>query len=164
MHRAFDLCLSVEERAMEILEPLIPYYYGSCVRVQGDTQLVKWVQQNMGDVLAKNPNEATEIVDVKAEEENKYGRFFLEVWSNKSRGKRGWMATAHYTKLWYFFLESRELFIIDFTTLREWAFRRLVDYPEREQKKYDQLNDTWGRCPPIAVIREEVGFDDEGVV
>ena len=172
MHRAFDACLSVEERAMEILEPLIPYYYSSYVRVTGDSELTVWIQKNMGDVLARNPPDAPEIVDVKAEEFNKHKNLFLEMFSNKSRRTPGWFVTACYTKLWYFFLDTRELFIIDFANLKEWARGpskngrrcRLLDFPFREQKKRDQPNDTWGRCPPIKVIREEVGFDDSGIV
>jgi hypothetical protein len=28
----------------------------------------------------------------------------------------------------------------------------------KQQKKYDQLNDTWGRLVPILVIQQEVGL------
>ena len=164
MLKAFDACLSVEARAMKILEPIIAAYYDSHVRASGNGKLVKWIQQNMGDVLARNPPNAADIVDVKSEETNKHGNFFLESWSNKARGKRGWMFTAHYTKLWYYFLDTSELFIIDFARLKTWAVERITDFPEREQNKYDQLNDTWGRCVPIGVIRNEVGFDEEIVV
>jgi hypothetical protein len=47
---------------------------------------------------------------------------------------------------------------VPFDRLRTWAFHdgRIYLYPERMQSKYDQMNDTWGRCVPISVVLREV--------
>lgn len=172
MYRAFDACLTVEEQGLEILAPIVPEFYNQYVLIGGDSDLTVWIQENVGDMVARNPPSAPEIVDFKIEEFNKHKNFFLEMFSNKSRRTLGWFVTARYTKLWYFFLDTRQLFIIDFDSLKRWGRGpskkgrrcRLIDFPLREQDKRKQMNDTWGRCVPIDVIREEVGFDDEGIV
>jgi hypothetical protein len=71
--------------------------------------------------------------------------------------------------LFYYFLEDsegherRQLFIMHFPKLKNWAFQgqsRIHDFPLKPQREYVQLNDTWGRCVPIEVIRREVGFNE----
>lgn len=70
----------------------------------------------------------------------------------------------------YYFIENKVIYSIPFGKLRRWAFGRkgsevrslspgrIYDFPEKQQKKTCQLNDTWGRCVPIVVIEKEVGF------
>lgn len=55
-------------------------------------------------------------------------------------------------------------YVLRFPVLRKWAFGHEVvegnifRYPERCQAKRSQMNDTWGRCVPIDVVRRTVGF------
>lgn len=88
-------------------------------------------------------------------EKRKSPNLFLETWSNRSRRTHGWM---HYFPgpewLAYLFLETADLYVIDFKALQCWFFddgacRR---YQEKCQGQYDQKNDTWGAIVPIQDI------------
>lgn len=118
-----------------------------------------FLQKEIGDILIKNKNYFSSI-DVKVEIKNKYNNFFLETWSNRKRFTLGWMYNSHCDGIWYYFYEEKTLYRIPFKKLKEWAFikREIYKYPEKQQLKYDQQNDTWGRCVPIETIEKEVGF------
>ena len=131
--------------------------------------LAELLQRSVGDILMNRcPDGATVSIEVKAEGENKHGNLFLETWSNKSRWTHGWMCSLREaTWLWYYFQRERELCVVAFEALRRWAYTipgrnghagRLWDFPERKQSKYNQPNDTWGRCVPIAVLVQESGL------
>jgi hypothetical protein len=130
--------------------------------------LSELLQRTAGDALL---NHASKVwgVELKTEEENKYGNFFLETWSNRKFGMQtfGWLYTLRSDILLYYFLDSGELFSVKFNDLWEWAFcrrgeggqcGRVYQFPEKPQGKHQQLNETWGRCVPIEVIGREVGF------
>jgi hypothetical protein len=79
------------------------------------------------------------------------------------------MFTLRADRLWYLILRERHLYSIPFPALQQWAFvragnhdkrcpGRIWEWPEKEQRKREQKNDTWGRTVPIKVIGEEVGF------
>ena len=97
---------------------------------------------------------------------NRYGRLYLEEWSNRSRYNPGWLLKLETDYLFYHFIENDELYILDFPSLQRWAYvepslrtgfpGRLYDYDSRPQRKRVQRNDTWGRCVPIADLLAEV--------
>lgn len=158
--------------AIRGLEDIVPFIRsratgGQFVLTDKGT-LSELLQKSAGDALL---NFATRCwgVELKTEEENKYGNFFLETWSNRkfSMQNPGWMYTLKTDILLYYFLNSGELFSMKFDDLWDWSFckrserglcGRVYDYPEKPQGKYEQLNETWGRCVPIEVIGREVGF------
>jgi len=149
-------CLQIEDQGYELIRPYLKKNFDEFVYVQGKRRadFLKAFQINYGDLIAKKNNELV-FIDLKTETQNKYGNFFLETWSNKARGKPGWFmpeggVRADY--LYYIFLDQKNSFyIIDLPKARTWAFadNRLHNYPEKRQNKYDQLNDTWGRCVKI---------------
>jgi hypothetical protein len=115
-------------------------------------------QMRLGDAMALVDGHSRWF-EMKAEETAQHGNFFLETWSNRALFKPGWMLTSQCDFLCYYFLDEG-LYVIDFGALRRWAFheRRLYRYPERCQGKRRQRNDSWGRCVPVSVVGDEVGF------
>jgi hypothetical protein len=157
---AFDDARTIEERSMVIMRPFIEQraFNGQYV-VTSKGPLARDLQKSAGDFLYNKGDGSTVYgAELKCEESNKYGNFFLETWSNLSRFTPGWMLTLQTDVLLYHFLNEDELYVIPFRKLRVWAFQRtcIYDYPERGQKKYHQNNDTWGRCVPIDVLTREL--------
>ena len=70
------------------------------------------------------------------------------------------MITLRADLLLYHFIDDDELYMIKLPDLQEWAFvdEKIYSYPEKCQKKREQLNDTWGRCVPIVDIKTQVGW------
>ncbi|HEX7122878.1 MAG TPA: hypothetical protein VF178_10950, partial [Gemmatimonadaceae bacterium] len=120
------------------------------------------LQREIGDVLRNRSTESdtVESIEIKAEQENRHGNLFLETWSNRRRRTTGWMFHCKADWLLYYFVLSDECYAVRLPKLQAWAFDRgrIYDFPEREQQKYDQLNDTWGRCVPITTLCNEVGL------
>lgn len=162
---AFKQASTVEVRSWEILEPYIERHSLNGRFVTTDKgRLSRELQKTVGDVLLNNDKGEIVAIELKAEERNPHGNFFIETWSNKSRFTPGRLYTLNTDVLLYHFLESDELYVINFQKMREWLFKDCNGFPninkyrEREQGKYDQLNDTWGRCVKISDIGEHVGF------
>lgn len=163
MGNAFDEACKIEQASMDALQPFIARrsYNGQYV-LTNKGRLAKELQKAVGDLLMNAPDQTIYSIEVKAEREDKYGNLFLETWSNKSRFTLGWMFTLNADLLFYHFVLNDDLYIINFQSLKRWAFSdktpNIYTYPERPQNKYSQLNDTWGRCVPINIIREHVGL------
>ena len=106
------------------------------------------------------PDMSLSSVEIKAEEANEYGNFYFETWSNLSRLTLGWMYTLRADVLLWHFLREDVAYAMNFPKIQHWAFRkqRIYAFPEKPQKKYTQMNDTWGRCVPIEIIKREVGL------
>lgn len=119
-----------------------------------------FLQKTVGDIIMNCNSGKTWAIEVKTEKEGKTNNFFLEMWSNRERYTVGWMFTLNADFLWYYILDAKTLYSIQFELLRAWAFKKgkIYLYPEKSQKKYEQLNDSWGRCVPISVVEREVGF------
>lgn len=158
---AFDVARTVEQESMRILRPFVRQraFNGQYV-VTTKGPLSRMLQKTVGDLLYNADEETVYSAEVKAEQSNKHGNFFLETWSNRSRFTPGWMLTLQCDKLLYHFIDEDELYAIDFNRLREWAFHagRIYEFPEKIQGKYVQMNDTYGRCVPIAVLVRELGL------
>lgn len=170
-----DAC-SVEDRGRSVLEPFLRRHaYNGQYVMTNKGILARHLQETVGDVLFNSDREIIWSVEIKVEEIDDYGNFYLETWSNKNLCDRkshaelgsnpGWMYKLRSDLLFYFFLSSDELFIINFFKLKRWFFAvahqnhpNMDRFEERPQKKRFQLNDTWGRCVPIKVVEREVGF------
>ncbi len=118
------------------------------------------LQSTVGDFLINSRDGRVLGIELKTERREHTGNLFLETWSNKSRGRRGWLYTLDADFLWYLFLDTKNHYVISFPKLKQWALAdgHLTRFPERAQKKYTQMNDAYGRCVPIRVIEREVGF------
>jgi hypothetical protein len=110
---------------------------------------------NCGDCLCIPLNEYHEW---KFEEEDRYGNFYFETYSNKSKNFPGWMFKNMKAQfLWYGFLDTGKVYLFDFIKLKEWFKENYLTYKEKPQGKYVQNNDTWGRPVSIKVMKE-LGF------
>jgi hypothetical protein len=146
-----------------MVKPYLREHFDEFVYVNTEerSELMLAFQQNFGDLIVKQGKKLY-FIDIKTENEDKYGNLFLETWSNKKRQTAGWFVPAEQGGVkadfvYYIFLKQRTLYILDLPKVREWAFARksLERYPEKMQNKYDQLNDTWGRCVKISDLMKE---------
>lgn len=153
---AFDEGCEIERRGMEALLLYARRTYGEAVKTSREDQ---W----RGDL--RFPKGSSEwFVECKVEERNKHGNLFLESWSNKKWMTLGWFMPEvnQADGLWYYFLESDELYTCNLQLLRAWAFGndesgfpRICQFDEKPQGKYTQKNDSWGYCVPIQVLLSE---------
>lgn len=170
----------VERIAMDSLVPFIEKFAdnGRIVRIENGA-LAEPLQKIAGDVLVECQGKINGVqtrvlkgIEIKAEERHT-GNLFLETWSNKNLddafnhaqigSKEGWLKTIRADCLWYYFLDTGDLYVIDLLRLKQWAFGvnekpgNIYRFKEVPQKKYNQKNDTYGRLVPIEVLKKEVG-------
>jgi hypothetical protein len=130
--------------------------------------LSRSLQERIGDVLYNSDDTEVWSVEIKGEREHT-GNLFIETWSNRSRFNRGWLDKLDADLLLYYFLDTKDLYAIRLQKLRAWAFGGswgAAEYPhgniyrfrEVKQRRWEQLNDTWGRLVPIETVRVELGF------
>jgi hypothetical protein len=182
---AFHDCKQVEAESFRQLAPLIERraLRGRYVTT-AKGRLAAELQKKYGDLFINRPNGDLCAVEIKAEREEKFGNFFFEEWSNRSRETPGWMRNLEVDWLLYHFLRDARpglssgsisrgtglLYCIPFPQLKEWAYHRpsrtnphvlgrVHDYELRRQTKYDQLNDTWGYAVNIWEFTSEVRCD-----
>jgi hypothetical protein len=166
MNAFFGSCAATAAKSFALLEPFLKEQAldGRYVET-AKGNLSRILQTTVGDVLLNDRDRRVWAIELKAEEENLYGNFFLETWSNAAEGwqTQGWMFTLNTDILLYHFLDEKRFFSIKFSALKRWAFDlpstktgNIYRWPEKEQHKHIQKNRTRGRCVPINVIREEV--------
>jgi len=160
-HNEFHQCMEIGNKGIEELLPLLEQksFQGRFTFTNKGT-LSEFLKKTAGDIIFNCKNGRVWAIEVKTEAEKRTPNFFLETWSNLSRFTPGWMITLQSDILWYYFQREHLLYSIPFAKLKQWAFikRRIYEYPEKRQNKWAQLNDTWGRCVPIEIIGNEVGF------
>jgi hypothetical protein len=170
---AFRDASKVEAKGMAVLLPFLEEKAGRGLVLTSKGTLAKHLQLIAGDVLYNDFNDRMWAVEIKCEEQDKYGNLFLETWSNRNldskgghaeRGSnQGWLYHCRADVLLYYFLESDELYVLNLFKLKQWAFGfasvpgKIYAYAEKVQEKRTQLNDTWGRCVPIRVLQESLG-------
>jgi hypothetical protein len=146
--------------AMAVEEQLVTELEGRVVtRLKGP--LTMYLQCAFGDLFFKRGESHRHVCSVEVKTEQRYvtGNLFLETWSNRSRLTQGWMVSMHADLLCYVFLDVERAFILGMPRLQNWAYREGGIYRFDEKLcPVDQLNDTWGRCVPIHVLRREVGL------
>ena len=170
---AFESACKVEDQSRAILMPFLQERADEGRYVITDKgPLSRMLQEQCGDVLLNIADGSIISVELKAERRHT-GNLFLETWSNRnltnrvshsSRGSNpGWMVKSRADYLFYHFLDGDQLYIIPMFELQVWAWtgvatagKTFFDWPEKPQNKYDQLNDTWGRCVPITALRQAI--------
>jgi hypothetical protein len=159
---SFQACQKTENQGYELVKPYLNKNFDEYVYVNTTERndLVLAFQQNFGDLIVKK-NGMIYFIDIKTEGEDKYGNLFLETWSNKKRNTPGWFVSDVGVKadfIYYIFLQQRILYILDLPKLRKWAFddKNIERYPEKMQNKYDQFNDTWGKCVKIIDVIKDL--------
>lgn len=124
-------------------------------------------QRTFGDAIGTAQDGKTQWIDFKIEQSNRYHNFFIEEWSNRSRGNPGWLHKINCHVIMYYFYEEKDLYRFEKEELLNWAFHgksrsdpenlyRILDFPLKPQSKYKQKNDTWGFCVPTRTILQEV--------
>jgi hypothetical protein len=170
----YDNARLTEARGMAVLEPFLSSRADGRLVMLEHGPLARALQESTGDAIFQFPGGRVYSVEVKVEEENKYGNIFAETWSNRNLEDRnnhaklgsnpGWFVKLRADLLFYYFLSSDDLYVFDFFKLQRWAFGsgdtpgRLYDFREKRQRVRLQANDTWGRCVPIADLASEVGY------
>ncbi len=155
---AFSKCSDIEAEGMKHVLPFIASRSERFV-ITNKGRLSLELQKRYGDLFLNSSSGEIWSVEVKTEQGNKHNNLFLEVWSNRSRDTLGWMHNLNCDILLYFFLDEMDLYSIRMPRLQDWFFSEQERFPLKRQNKYDQKNDTWGRCVPISVIGQEVGYN-----
>lgn len=133
--------------------------------LDGSCPIVESLQLRVGDVLWSKPTGGVAALEIKTESHAR-PNLFLETWSNRATKRPGWLWNLDCGEvLLYLFLDTMQVYIARLANLRAWAKSasrngstcRLGDFPLKQQTRYEQHNDTWGRCVPIAVLRAEAG-------
>jgi hypothetical protein len=135
--------------------------------------LAKHFQRSFGDLLIATGPGNVASVEIKAQR-RWTGNLFLEVWSNKNLDDRGshiergstpgWLITCRADVLGFHFIDADTVLFLPLFRLQQWAFGiedapgRIYDFPERQQRRYVQRNDSWGRIVPIETLAREVGM------
>jgi len=174
MGNAFHDARRVEVESRRIIEPMLELHTDGRFVYTDKGRLAKEFQRRFGDVLIRMAANGEMLsVDMKAERKDS-ANLFLEMWSNGQRYTFGWMAYSEADLLFYHFLESDRLYITHMQRLKRWFWFGVgperksgetrihvpgfLRFPPKKQGKYKQLNDTWGCCVPVSVIRDEVGL------
>ena len=107
------------------------------------------------------------------------GKLFLEVWNNKNLDDRGWhiergstpgwLITCRAAVLGFHFIDADTVLFLPLFRLQQLVFGigdapgRSYDFPERQQRRYVQRNDSWGRVVPIETLAREAGMKRAGL-
>jgi len=161
--------MGIEAAGVDLMLPVMRERFGGRVVLTNSGRMSKQVQKGLGDAVVEK-NDRMYFVEFKVEEYQKTANLFLETWSNRKWKTPGWMLYSHADWLWYFYLDTQNLYCVDFTSLCSWAFGcggqdtgRIYQYPER-LTRHQQLNDTWGRCVPVEVLSEFPWFKGGKIV
>lgn len=168
----FARASKVEAEGNAILLPYLNELSDGRLVVTNKGVLAKWLQECVGDVLMMNGDEV-QAVEIKTEREHT-GNLFLETFSNRNlesrashaeRGQNpGWMFKIKSDLLLYYFLDRDWLYTLDVFELKRWFFGSgdkagafgSGAYREKRQGRFVQMNDTWGLCVPLRILRDEL--------
>jgi hypothetical protein len=162
---AWSKCRELEELSRRHLQQHLlreMVFEGRFVRVEKGP-MARDFQLTSGDYVANSDELHAWRIEHKCEYANTHRNFFLETFSNKSRGKLGWLFTNQADFLLYHFLRSGEVFLLNLPALRVWLYShhkpgepRAHRYREKQQTAYEQMNDTWGYCVSIAHVLDGI--------
>jgi hypothetical protein len=165
---AFGRTRLVEAAGLAILGPFLDAKADGRLVMLDKGPLARALQETTGDAIFQGPEGRAWSVEIKTEEEHT-GNLFLESWSNRNLDSPdahmtigptpGWFLKLKADLLMYYFLDTDNLYVLDFFKLKQWAFRewRIARYPERPQGKRVQMNDSWGWCVPVSVLERALG-------
>lgn len=109
-------------------------------------------QLHCGDCIVTSRDGIRLNAEVKAEVRFT-GNLFIETWSNRSIGRKGWLYRLNKCDvLYYCFLDREVIYTTDFQKLRACD---LSSYQEVPQWRHEQDNDTYGLLVPIRDLRKK---------
>lgn len=165
---AFDSARLVEAEGLAILRPFLDERTNGRLIMLDKGPLARALQQTTGDAIFQCPKGRAWSVEIKTEEKHT-GNLFLESWSNRNLdtsdaysmfgSNPGWLFKLRADLLMYYFLDTDKLYVMDFLRLKRWAFGewRIARFPERQQGRREQLNDSWGWCVPVDALARALG-------
>jgi hypothetical protein len=171
---AFTQTSAVEQKGLALLLPFLEAraFNGQIVNLRKGT-LAQTLQASFGDVMMNTDPDPDTVVAVEIKIEQRWtGNLFLETWSNRNLDDKashaargcspGWVISTRADLLAFYFLDTDDLVAVPTFRLKRWAFGSgpdggLYAFPEKQQRRYQQPNDSWGRVVPIDVIAQEVG-------
>jgi hypothetical protein len=84
------------------------------------------------------------------------GNLFIEEWSNRGL-KPGWLHNlTNCDRLYYYFLDTADLYILDMSSLRIFmngGLQGRLEFKFLRQEKNAQANNTWGWLVPLTALR-----------
>lgn len=159
---SFNAASELEKQSLGVLIPmLLEMFDGNMLATNSHSHSAD-LQKTCGDFLARKSIGDVIGLEMKAEMKHT-GNVFIETWSNRKWFASGWLFTSKADYILYHFLDSEVCYVISMRGLKTFCHitespktkkpGRLLDYPEVPQKKYDQLNDTWGRLIPVGDLK-----------
>lgn len=104
-----------------------------------------------GDIIIQMKDGKYLSFELKADR-TKWPNIFVEEWSNKSTGRKGWLHTLKSDKLIYHRVLFDEYYEFEWKKFQKWALEHGKEYPLKAQGKYVQNNDAYGFCIPIVEL------------
>lgn len=161
---SFKTASKLEEQSLGVLLPILLKTFGDKVFPTNNHAMSAEFQKTCGDFLARKSLGDVIGLELKAEKKHT-GNLFIETWSNRKWFNPGWLYSSKADYILYHFLDSNVCYVISMKALKKFCFitestkakrpGRIEDYPEVQQAKYDQKNDTWGRLIPIEHLKTE---------
>lgn len=143
--------LEIEAKGRKLLSPFLEQraHKGHLVWTTKG-RLARELQRSAGDVLFNSDEETIVGCELKCEERLR-DTLFIERWSNRKRWTPGWLETLSTDLLLYYFIEGDKLCVINFDGFRHWLYDcrdgcvpKAGCFPQYQQKRHSQPNDTWG--------------------
>lgn len=159
MGNAFEVASQTGQIGINITSSFLKYVYKGKLEIIDDSER----QRTVGDLIFTPDGGRPYTFEVKTELKNT-GNLFIETYSNKSCGRRGWLHNLMDTDfLYYYFVNDNSLIRMSFQALKRWALKpdgsetaRFLEFTEMPQNKFIQKNDTFGRLVPMRVLEKEV--------
>jgi hypothetical protein len=97
-------------------------------------------------------------IEVKGDRYHQTGNFFFETVSNESKGTPGCFLYTSAKWLFYYFVESGDLFCLPMSRVRPWFCHQLERFEERRTSTLvgDDAYVTVGRLVPIETVLQEI--------
>ncbi len=148
---SFTECRGVEAEGVAQVVPFMKEKGIDLISTEGDMD----IQKHYGDFITETNGKKT-YIELKVEEKTT-GNLFPEVWSNRSRKTPGWLGTlTNCDILWYYFLDTQILHMMNFVELREYCRKNYKRYNLVPHRKRIQLNDSWGLLVPIRHLKRDL--------
>lgn len=162
----------MQSQSLGVREPLVsPFAQKQTVEAQGEAYLLPLLQARFVKVQRVDSNIITQkcfgdwvglcadgthrTIELKTEEKTT-GNLFIETWSNYTKSILGWGRTLKADELWYFFLDTKELYLLDWNACQSWLFKyetlQKYDIREVRQGKTLQHNDTYGYLVSVRLL------------
>lgn len=143
----------IESASKKIIIPhILARYEGKLIEDLNEDDIgIQRQLDGQGDIIVRDKDDKDISFELKADK-TKWPNIFVEEWSNKSIGRKGWLHSLKADKLVYHRVLFDEYYEFDWKKFQKWAKVNASKYPLKPQGKYVQDNDAWGYCVPIVEL------------